>query len=77
MEVQNSNKILTPSDSIHVVTPVGIHHFRCHLRTPSMLEVQLRLAIYKNKLVWKNIIPGREIFVSDLRINSFPRILYS
>ena len=28
---------------------------------------------HKNKLVWKNIFPRRENFVSDLRIISFPR----
>jgi hypothetical protein len=28
----------------------------------------------RNKLVWKNIFPRRENFVSDLRIISFPRI---
>jgi ABC-type uncharacterized transport system permease subunit len=50
-----------------------IDGFMVHMIVPTV-KTRYKNIGYKNKLVWKNIIPGREIFVSDLRINSFPRI---
>jgi hypothetical protein len=44
------------------------------LKIQSTVETLYKNIGHKNNLVWKNIFPSRENFVSDSRIISFPRI---